>query len=307
MITNKLFINMYGNVGTDIQDTSSAMATIIKRYCNEGYREILRRINWDGINPDHQISVVAGTKDYVLPSDFGKEMYAYDATNLRYIPFISIQELAEKFPDTLSSQGTVDRYSVFQDVVRKQPTSASTISITSSSASDTTQTVRIKGTDANDVELDESVTLTGTSAAVSANTYKSIRSISKSASTIGRVTGTSNAAAVTVFIMAPADLDYKVLKLRLHYTPANALTLNFPYHVRPYSLSNDNDVPVIDCADGIEAYARMRAWKYKRQFSKAQEEERAYEKWVMDATWDMENQPNRTYTLNVKPYPRGDE
>ena len=303
-MTNKLFVNIYTNVGSDIQDTSTAMQAHIKRFCNEAYFETLRRLNWDGVNLNHQISVVAGTRDYVLPSDFGKEKYVHDATNLRYIPWISPEELAEKFPDTLSTQSAVDRYTIFQDAVRNQPSSASTLSFSSSSASDTTQTVRIKGTDANDVELDESITLNGTTAVPTANTYKSIRSITKSASTVGRVTATSNAAAVTVAVLAPADLDYKVLKLRLHETPGTALTLNMPYHIKPYPLSNDYDAPVFDCADGIELGARARAWQYKRQFQKAQDVMLQYEKWIVDAAWEMENQPNRTHQLNPKTYER---
>lgn len=307
MSRNKLFSNIYTNVGTDIQDTSSAMQTILKRLCNDAYFEILRRVNWDGINPSFQITTTAGTQDEILPSDFGKEMYVHDATNLRTIDFISLSELIEKFPDTPTTQGTVDRYTVFDDVVRKQPTSASTLSITSSSASDTTQTVRIKGTDSNNVELDESVTVTGTSAAVSTNTYKTVRSITKSAATVGRITITSNAAAVTVAVMAPADLDYKVKKMRFHLVPNTALTLNVPYHIKPYPLSNDNDVPVFDCSDGIELGARYRAWQYKRQFAKAQEVERLFEKWLIDAAWDMENKPNQTHLLNPKPYDRNYE
>lgn len=307
MNENKLFLNIYTNVGSDIQDTTATMATHIKRYCNEGYRAILKRFNWDGINPDHTIAIVAGTQDYVLPGDFGKEMYVYDATNLRYVPFIALIELSEKFADSLSAQGLAERYTIFRDVVRKQPTSASILTVVSSDNNDTTQTVRIKGTDANDVEVDESVTLTGTTNAVTTGTFKSIRSISKSAATVGRVTITSNSAAVTNAVLALADLDYKVLKLRVHQIPNNAATWRVPYHVRPYPLSNDNDVPVVDCADGIELFARMRAWQYKRQYGKAGEVERAYEKWLNDAAWDLENQPNQPHLLNPKPYPRDDD
>ncbi len=306
-MTNKNFLNIYSNVGSDIQDTSSAMATHIKRFSNEAYFEILRRLNWNGINPSYTVAVIAGTQDYILPSDFDKEKYVYDATNLLYIPFISLEELVEKFPDNLSSQGSVERYSIFRDAVRKQPTSASVLTIVSSSSADTTQTVRVKGTDSNDVELDESVTLTGTTNATTSNTYNSIRSVTKSASTTGRITITSNSSAVTVAVMAPADIDYKVIKLRLHQTPNNALTLNVPYHIKPYPMSSDYDVPIIDCADGIELGARYRAWQYKRQFGKSQEVERLFEKWVIDAIWNIENQPNQTHQLNPKPYPRGDD
>lgn len=303
---NKLFSTIYGNVGSNIQDSSSAMQTIIKRYCNDAYFEILKRVNWEALKPSYQITTVANQQDYILPSDFGKEKYVHDNTNKRYIPFISLSELVETYPETLSSVGSPDFYTIIQDVVRNQPTSASTVSIASSSASDTTQSVLVRGTDANDIELSESVTLTGTTPAVTTNSYKEIRSITKSATTVGRITGTSNSAAVTNFVMAPADLDYKVKKLRLHYIPSSIITLNVPYYINPYPLSHDNDVPVFDCADGIELGATHRSWLYKRQGQKAQQYEILFEKWIVDTAWNQENQPNQTHTFSPKTYDRDD-
>lgn len=305
-MTNKLFVTIYGNVGTVIQDTSSAMATIIKVFCNNRYRELQKRLNFRVFNFDHSIALVAGTQDYILPSDFGKELYAYDSTNLRYIPFIAMEELAEKYPDSLASQGTVDRYSIFKDCVRKQPTSASVITFVSSSTADTSQSIRIKGTDANDVEVEETIALNGTTNAASTLSYKTIRMITKSASTTGRVTATSNAAAVTVAVLAPADMDYKVRKLRTHYIPGNAVTLKLPYQIKPYPLSSDYDSPQFNCADGIEIGATADAWRFKRQFAKAGELDRLFEKWIIDEQWDLENNPNQTHTLNPKPYDRDD-
>jgi hypothetical protein len=144
------------------------------------------------------------------------------------------------------------------------------------------------------------LTLTGTTPAVSTNTYLSIRSITKSATTVGRVTGTSNSGAVTVCVMSSADMDYKINILRLHEIPANAGTFNVPYVIRPYSLVNDNDAPVIQCAEIIEYGATAQAWRYKRQFQKAAEYERLFESNIIRMIWDMENQLNQTHLFNPK-------
>lgn len=301
---NKLFSSIYANIGSNVQDTSSAFQTVAKRYANGAYFEILRRINWDAINHTHTITTVAGTQDYVLPTDFGKELYVNDQTNLIPIHFISLGDLADKYPATLSTQGSVLRYTIIESAVRAQPTSASTLSLVSSAAGDTTQTVRIKGTDANNVELDESVTLNGTSSQASSNTYLTIRSITKDGTTTGRITITSNSGAVTVAVMQPADLDYKVKLLRLHYVPSGVITLGMPYHIRPLPLVNDNDVPVFDCADGIELKGTAHSWRYKRQFAKAKEFDRLFETWLADTAWDQENQPNQTHQINPVPYSR---
>lgn len=303
---NRLFTTIVANVGNNIQDTSTSMATIIKTYANDTYFDILKRTNFKEIDYDYSFSTVAATQDYAMPSNFGKELSVYDATNKIPLDHIDYQLLIEQFVDSISSQGTVERYTIFSSPVRKQPTSASTLSITSSSALDTTQTIRIKGTDSNGVELDESVTVTGTSAAVSTNTYLKVRSITKSATTTGRITITSNAAAVTVAIMSPADLDYRVKIMRLHEVPSSVLTINVPYIILPYPLSNDYDTPVLDCSDVLELGTTAKAWRYKRQFSKAMDFQNLYEQGIQTLIWDKENQPNQPHFFNPKPYSRND-
>ena len=303
---NRLFVDIYGNVGKNIQDTSTATQTIIKSFCNTIYFDILKRVNYKDINPLNTLSTVAGQQDYPLPNDFGKEVYVLDTTNNVEIAPIDLQELVRDYPDTLSSTGEVKRYTILSSPVRKQPTSASTLSFTSSSAADTTQLIRVKGTDSNDVELDETITLTGTSAAVSTNTYKTIRSITKSASTAGRVTATSNTGAVTVAVLSPADTAYMVKIIRLHYIPNGVINLSIPYIIEPYPLVSDYDQPVIDAAVAIELGATMMTWRYKRQFSKAAEYERQYERAVDTMIWDIENNSSKTVLMGTIPYPRND-
>lgn len=306
-MTNKLFVDIYGNVGTNVQDTSSSMATIIKGYCNNSYREILRRINWEGKNLNYQITTVAGTQDYVLPSDFGKEIYVFDTSTFRYIPFIDFEKIAEDYGTSISSTGSISHYTVYDDVVLKQPSTASAIVVYSSSSSDTSQSVFIKGTDTNDGEISETVSLNGTTQVPAVNVYKSIRYLSKSGTTLGAISVVSVTGLIFNALFAPATKDYRVKKLRFHYIPNSAITINVPYYVRPNPMTNDYDAPVIDVADGIELGATAAAWRYKRQYAKAQEFERLFEKWIIDAIWDLENQPNQTHLLNVKPYIRDDD
>lgn len=67
------------------------------------------------------------------------------------------------------------------------PTVASTMLVTSSSASDTAVTILISGLDANYVRISELVTLTGTDAVTTANTYWRINSV---VTTAGAAVGT---------------------------------------------------------------------------------------------------------------------
>lgn len=279
------------------------MASIIKTYLNDIYQDVRRRANWNSINPDYQFLTVAGQQDYILPTNFGKEMYVLDATNNIPLPFISLEELVDKFPTSLSVQGSLFRYSIFDKNVRSQPTSASTLSLASSNSGDTAD-VRIRGANASGIEYEETVTLNGITPVPSVNSYTEIRSISKSGATTGYITITSNGAAVTIAVLNPVDVDYKVKALRFHYIPSLITTIKMPYHIEPEPLVNDYDVPVFNCADVLELGATAKAWRYKRQFQKAGDFDVLYEKGIIQLMWNDANQPNQTHLLNPKPYDR---
>lgn len=301
---NRLFTTIVSNVASNIQDTSTAMSVIIKRYCNDAYMDILKRVNFQDINNDYSFTTTGGTSDYVLPRNFGKEVYVYDNTNQIEIAGVSLQELINTNSADLYSTGNIQRYVIINNPCRLQPTSASTLSIVSSSASDSTQTVAVKYMDSNGVEIYETVTLTGTTPVVTSGSAVEILSISKSAITVGRITVTANAGAVTVAVLAPADLAYFENIIRFHYTPNGAVTIKMPYIRRPYPLINDFDQPIIDCADVIELGATAMAWRYKRQFSKAQEYERSYNVAFDTLVWDKENSFNKVHVTLPKPYSR---
>ena len=105
-------------VGQRVGDTSTTFATIIGYYINQRYREILRRTNFNSINPDYTItatsaSTVASASTYTLPSDFGKELYVYNSGTSENIPYLSLEKLEREYYSTLQNTGTIDYYSVF--------------------------------------------------------------------------------------------------------------------------------------------------------------------------------------------------
>lgn len=302
---NRIFVDIYSNVGSNVQDTSSATALIAKRYCNDIYFDILKRVNWQDIDDSHTFNTVAGTRDYVLQQNFGKEVYVFNtSTNIELSP-ITMQELVRDYSAGLNLSGDIERYLILNKPVRNQPTAASTLSIVSSDASDTTQTVYITGRNNSSAEISDTITLTGTTPVVS-NTFTEIRSISKSATTAGRITITADSGATTVAVMSPNDKAYSVKAVRLHYTPTSVQTIAMPYIINPYPMTSDFDQPVIDCGDVIELGATMMLWRYKRQFSKASDYERQYEKALDTLVWNMENSFNQGHFFGILPYPRDD-
>jgi hypothetical protein len=289
---NKDFLTIVGNCGARVQDTSSAFATIIKAFVNQRYFKVLRAINWQNINYAYTFDTVASTQDYVLPDDFSKEVSARDTTNGTELSPVDFEELVRYYPDAVADAGTVERYVILEDTVKAQPTSASTISVVSSSASDTTQTILIRGISSG-VETSESVTLTGTTPAVSTNSYTRVKAISKSAVTVGKITLTSNSSAVSIAVMAPKVKESRYKLIKLHYVPSSVITVSLPYITKPLPLTEDNDYPVLDIADLIEIGAEADAWRYKRQNAKAQAMEVLFATELQNYIWDKENQPNK--------------
>lgn len=296
----KSFSDMVSNVTRQIQDTGSNMTSLVEVYLNRRYREILRKLNF-GVVRDYEFTTTAGQNDYVLPKDFGKELGVSDNTNYRELDKVEIKDLYEKYPGEFTTQNTVRRYVIFQDTVENQPSSASQISVVSDNSADTTQKVFIRGI-SDSVIKTESVTLNGTSAQTSTNSYTKIISIAKDGDTLGKVTLT--AGAVTVCVFAPKENQSLYTKIKLHYAPSQALTISMSYLVKIEELENDNDYPIIDVCDLMETGAVADAWRYKRQYQKSQYEEMLFKSGVTDLVFYNESQPNKVNTFSVTTYDR---
>lgn len=112
---SRTFITMVGNVGADIQDTSTGMQTLIKRYLNKRYMQVTRAMDFEYVNDDYEITTTAGTNKYTLPTDFKAELSVVDKTNNTYLSKISLSDLYKTFTTTIDSTGQPERYIVFTD------------------------------------------------------------------------------------------------------------------------------------------------------------------------------------------------
>jgi len=286
---NKSFSVIKTNVASEVQDTTTSMKSLIGNYINRRYFQILRAINWQNVRDDYSFNTTSGTQDYVLPDDFGKEMYVLESTNGRELSRVDMQDLVRQYPNSISSTGTVYRYVILDDAVENQPSSASTITVVSSSSSDTSQKVLIRGISGS-VEITEELSLNGTTNVTSTNSFSRIKAISKDADTVGKITVI--AGSTTIAVLAPKVLESRYKKVRLHYVPTQTLTIKMPYIIKPLPMIEDSDYPVIDIADLIEIGAMADAWRYKKQFAKANSYEILFQSQLADYVWDKENQPN---------------
>ena len=220
----KNYTTMRTNVKNNVMDTSasaSAFDNLVGVYLNMRYRDVLRRINWNVIDEDYTFNTVAGTQDYVLASDFGKELYCLDTTNKSAITPITMQEWIDNYGDSYTDQGTVVHYITFEYM--------------------TTDTPAARGK-----------------------------------------------------------------KIRLVRVPSAVITVALPYIVEPAALSSDTDNVIIPCEDALEYGATADAWRYKRQFAKAGEFEKLYERAISILIWNKENSYNQPHLFTPITFNRDD-
>lgn len=303
-MSNRVLTTMQGRVGSDVGDTSSALAVLIKTWINDRYKELLRRINYlNYARLDYQFTTTGGTEDYVLPDDFGNELYVLDKTNLKELGRIDPQVWITNNQTSSDTAGIPKNYAIYDSAVRSQPTSASVATIVSGSALDIVPTVYIRGIVSGREDY-ESILLTGTSPAVGTKSWDRILSVSKSDVTIGAITVSTNSAAVTIAILGRELLEHRVKLIRVIPPPASAYVMELGYTQRFFPLNNAYDYPIIDCSDALEAGALADAWRYKRQFSKAADLDVIFEKKTSDIIWEQENKPNMVHMFTPKPYSR---
>jgi hypothetical protein len=130
-----------------------------------------------------------------------------------------------------------------EDCVINQPRTASVITCTSTSASDTTPQITIFGT-VSGYPDSETVTLNGLTGVVTTKAFTKIDRITKDASTVGRVTVTANSAADSIAVLPVGDTAnaqmYK--KIQIFPSPDKIYEVKCLYYKEVQRLVNDDDI-----------------------------------------------------------------
>lgn len=297
------FLAMKQNCGAMIQDTSASMLALIGNYLNDRLQEVLRRLNLIGTErTDYTVSVTAGTSDYQMPDDFGKALIVRDSTNSTSFTEITSQERIGTYGDRISQNSTPAAYVLLDSLVASQPTSSSVLSVVSDDNTDSGN-VHIKFINSSGTEDSETIALVGTSTQYGTKTVSRILTISKD-STSGTVTVKSNSGAVTNAIIAPKATSFRCRIVRFTPTPANSFTANISYLHKFLKMTDDNDIPPIECDTVIEAGAIADAQRYKKMYARAADWEAMFEKRLIELTWDRENSPNLMHRMSPETYNR---
>ena len=271
-MTNDTFKRIQVRAMAMVQNTSTSTTNAndllpkVKDYCRTRYDRIMRSFPWDEITRSYSLSVTAGTRDYALRYDLENIIKMWDTTNGQELIQSTIQDHIRFTAVNLENVGNVqtgqpDTYiEIGSKSVSALLSTADQVQVGSTSASDISpMVIRIVG-EVSGVQIAESITLTGATYADSTNTFDSGSELLVSAGTsdgtlqdlAGVVTVREKATPSNVLAkLAPSERSPLYRWIRLSPTPASALTAQVWYKKRWMPLVNDNDAPIVPCANEI--------------------------------------------------------
>lgn len=202
-------------------------------------------LNYDGTSSTSQTYKIWPKEEYALPVQCGHVGVLYhEAFNYPYVmKYLPSLEFWQSSTTMFYSAVPIYYREWTTDMVIRQPNTASAVTIVSSSASDTTQTVTIFGI-VSGYPDQETISLNGVSNATGTKLFSNIDRIAKNATTIGRVTCTTNTGYVTVAVLPTGDSTAGIMykKVRLWPLPSVVFPMNVWYYKEPWRLVNDNDI-----------------------------------------------------------------
>jgi hypothetical protein len=200
---------------------------------------------YDGTSSTTQTYEILPTSEYNLPVQAAHRTFLWHRqwgypTQMQYMTEQYFRMSA--IDDTVKGIPWV--YRMWQEnMVIGQPLQPSIVSITSSSASDTSGSVVVFGIVSGYPDYD-TLTLNGTSTVNGTKSFSSIERVTKSAPTVGRVTVTTNSANNTVAVLPVGDTTGGVMysKIAIWPLPDAIFPIQVSYYKDPYRLVNDNDI-----------------------------------------------------------------
>lgn len=284
-----IYSSIITRAGRKIQKTDTAYKTKLKDWANEWYRRLYERYFWNDLYREASVSVSAGANYVILPKDVDLVLYISDLTNDILVRKVGVQGFQKRFLSRLDTQGVLYNYAHYgYSPLAIQLSTADALEVLSSSASDTTQKVYVRGYDSNGLEQNISFTLAGatpvntsspTFAAFSiSNPRSGISMVSKDGDTVGNITIREKTADTVLGYLGPLERTSRHKIIRLVDKPASALSVFVGYKEPLRKLVNDGDVPQFECEDLIVQGIYIEALKEQRQFQRAGIEEGSWEK-----------------------------
>lgn len=225
-----------------LKATTTISTTQKDRWLNLAQEDIAQAADLPHLHTSETVTCVVDRDKYFLGFDYGRIISVTNRTagiDLEYVT----PGWVESVDPTRTSTGTATKF-YFRGIefVADQPAVAGTISVVSSSGSDTTQKVRIRGKSGG-VERTELLTLNGLTPVVGTISWDvgGLHSVTKNGNTTGTITVTRGA--VTVATLGPSQIGEERTPVYLWPIPASADTIVVQGYRKPKDMVDAEDSP----------------------------------------------------------------
>lgn len=190
-------------------------------------------------------TTVASQRNYALNAEFQRPLYFWNRNTKQYLTEIPFRDFESQGVDWINDSGDASRFYLgARTPLSVQPSSDSAITIVSSSASDTTPTVIVRGMTANGVTT-ETLTANGITGVTGTTTFKAngILNITKTGTWVGSLT--VKAGTTTLLTLFPTENGRSYIQLELLNLPPASQVVEYRFYRNPSPLTNDGDIPDI--------------------------------------------------------------
>lgn len=200
---------------------------------------------YDGTTASSLTYTLYGQEYYNLPIQTGREAILWhDKFGYKFrLNYLPEREFLSSGINGLISY-TPTHYHMWDNLsIQNQVLAASVITVSSTSTSDTSQSITVFGTVSGLPDF-ETIMLNGTTTVAGTKSFSEVERVTKNGTTIGAVTVTSNTANNTV-VKIPGgyitdSVQYK--RIKVFPLPDSVFPINVYFYKQPYRLVGDNDI-----------------------------------------------------------------
>lgn len=234
------------------EGSSGATATTrvnVRNALNAAHRYRLSMYPWPHMIWDRTetFTTVSGTYNYMLHQEFGRPLY-FRNQRTHELMVETVRKNIDPSKLDWNSDENGNRFVLWgRSPVAAQPTSASVITISSTSALDTgaADAIVVRGVTSSNSVTAELITPNGTTPVAGTVSFVKILAITKASPWDGTLTVTSNSAAVTVLTLNACEYgrEYPIFRLLSNLTGGDII--EYTFYRQPMQLVNDFDIPEI--------------------------------------------------------------
>lgn len=236
----------------EADDTGTTLA-IVKDLVNQAHQERCLARPWQFMAWDAAVTLTtqSGVRTYALHQEFGRPKFFKDEATGNLIEEIANRELDDRnlaIPVNEVTSGEYDSLHFYYSgvsPVAQQPTSADTVTVVSTSGSDTgaDYQVVVKGELANGALAAEVLTLNGTTPVTSSLSFQKINGVSKTQEFNGTFT-LATTGGTTLLSLLPWEMGRQYQTITFIEDPG-VRTITYRFFRQPLLLVNDYDIPDI--------------------------------------------------------------